>query len=225
VRVLGIDEAGRGCVIGDLVVAGFVTETDDEEALRNAGAADSKSIAPLKREEARRLLGALGQVKLRRIAAPSIDEGNLNTLEEEAIVALVRAFRPDVVRLDALGNPSMLPGLQRRLQARLPRKLQPEWTIEPKADATFAIVGAASIFAKTHRDAALETIRRKWGDLGSGYPSDPKTREWLRRWSSSGAPWPSFVRTRWATVRELAQGSLFGVPPPPPVTVTVPATG
>jgi ribonuclease HII len=209
-------------VIGDLVVAGFVTETDDEQALRTAGAADSKTLAPLKRDEARRLLCALGRVKLRRIAAPSIDEGNLNTLEEDAIVALVCAFRPDVVRLDALGNPAMLPGLRRRLQARLPRKLQPEWTIEPKADATFAIVGAASIFAKTHRDAALETIRRRWGDLGSGYPSDPKTRAWLRRWSDSGAPWPSFVRTRWATVRDLAQGSLFGAAPPL-VTTTVPA--
>jgi ribonuclease HII len=228
VRVLGIDEAGRGCVIGDLVVAGFVTETDDEGVLRTAGAADSKTLAPLKRTEARKLLAALGRVKLRRIAAPTIDEGNLNALEEDAIVELIRAFRPDAVRIDALGHPASIPGLQSRLQDRLPRKLRPQWTIEPKADATFAIVGAASIFAKTHRDAALATIRRRWGDLGSGYPSDPKTRDWLTRWASTGAPWPSFVRTRWATIRELAQGSLFGPPPAPPpaepaATGTVPA--
>jgi ribonuclease HII len=164
VRVLGIDEAGRGCVIGDLVVAGFVTETDDEGALRTAGAADSKTLAPLARTEARKLLAALGRVKLRRIAAPTIDEGNLNALEEDAIVALIRAFRPDAVRIDALGHPATIPGLQSRLQDRLPRKLRPQWTIEPKADATFAIVGAASIFAKTHRDASLATIR----DLAQG---------------------------------------------------------
>jgi ribonuclease HII len=212
VRVLGIDEAGRGCVLGDLVVAGFVTETDDEEALRNAGAADSKTLAPLARQQARTLLRALGTVKLRRIAAPQIDEQNLNRLEEDAIVSLVRTFRPDAVRLDALGNPAMLPALQQRLDARLPRKLRPRWTIEPRADATFAVVGAASIFAKTHRDEALDRIRSRWGDLGSGYPSDPKTRAWLRSWARTGAPWPSFVRTRWATVRALAQGTLFGDP-------------
>lgn len=209
-RVLGIDEAGRGCVIGDLVVAGFVTDTDDEALLRDAGAADSKTLAPVKRQEARRLLSALGQVKLRRIAAPRIDEQNLNTLEEDAIASLVRTFRPDAVWLDALGNPSMSPALLRRLEARLPRTLRPRWTIEPKADATFAVVGAASIFAKTHRDDALDRIKSRWGDLGSGYPSDPKTRDWLSRWAKTGAPWPAFVRTRWATVRALAQGTLFG---------------
>ncbi len=209
-RVLGIDEAGRGCVIGDLVVAGFVTETDDEGLLRNAGAADSKALAPLARRQARDQLSVLGTVKLRRIPAPRIDERNVNALEEEAIVSLVRSFRPDAVRLDALGHPAMLPALQRRLEARLPRTLRPRWTIEPRADATFAVVGAASIFAKTHRDDALDRIRSRWGDLGSGYPSDPKTRDWLRTWAKTGAPWPAFVRTRWATVRALAQGNLFG---------------
>jgi ribonuclease HII len=101
-----------------------------------------------------------------------------------------------------------LPHLQRRLQARLPEDLRPEWTIEPKADATFAVVGAASIFAKTLRDELLDELRA-FGELGSGYPSDPKTRAWLADWSRRGEPWPSFVRTRWATIAELGQQRLF----------------
>ncbi len=208
-RVLGIDEAGRGCVLGDLVIAAFAADDPDEASLRAAGAADSKVLTPAKRLEARQALGLLGRVELRRVDARTIDGANLNALEEAAIVDLITVLRPDVVRLDALGHPATLPRLRMRLQAALPPDLRPEWTIEPKADATFAVVGAASIFAKTLRDELLDEIRGGFGDLGSGYPSDPKTRAWLSGWSKSGAPWPPFVRTRWATITGLAQQSLL----------------
>lgn len=208
-RVMGIDEAGRGCVLGDLVVAAFAAEDDDEEALRAAGAADSKALSARRRVAARERLSALGRVGIRRVTPAEIDAGNLNTLEEDAIVSLITELRPDRVRLDALGHPSTLPALQRRLAARLPPDLSPEWTIAPKADATFAVVGAASIFAKTLRDEALDALREAHGDLGSGYPSDPKTRAWLAAWARTGAPWPAFVRTRWGTVTALTQTSLL----------------
>lgn len=208
-RLLGIDEAGRGCVIGDLVVAAFAVDDPDDGALRAAGAADSKAISHKRRLVARERLTALGEVGVRRVTPSQIDDGNLNTLEEDAIVELIVELRPDHVRLDALGHPATLPALQRRLQARLPSHLRPEWTIEPKADATFAVVGAASIFAKTLRDEALEAIRDGFGDLGSGYPSDPKTRAWLRGWADSGRPWPPFVRTRWSTISALSQQPLL----------------
>ena len=76
-------------------------------------------------------------------------------------------------------------------------------TIEPKADANHAVCGAASIVAKTTRDAALDALRSTWGHLGSGYPSDPVTRAWLLSCATSGAPWPTFVRTRWATLERV----------------------
>jgi ribonuclease HII len=208
-RVLGIDEAGRGCVLGDLVIAGYCPHDPDEAALWAAGAADSKTLTAERRIEARTALAGLGRVEVRRVDARAIDGGNLNRLEEDAIVDIIVALRPDVIRLDALGHPATLPALQRRLQARLPEDLQPEWTIEPKADATFACVGAASIFAKTLRDELLDAIRASFGDLGSGYPNDPRTKAWLRGWSSSGAPWPAFVRTRWQTIENLGQQALF----------------
>jgi ribonuclease HII len=209
-RILGIDEAGRGCVLGPLVVGSYLATDDDELALRQAGAADSKALSAKKRLAAREKLAPLGTARLCEITPAQIDAGNLNTLEEEAIISLVIAARPDVVFVDALGPPSGVHRVRDRLHAAVSREgVRPEWVIEPKADATYAVVGAASIFAKTTRDAHLDAIRERHGDLGSGYPSDPKTRAWITRWSAAGEPWPDFVRTRWGTIAALGQQSLL----------------
>ncbi|MBX2796621.1 MAG: ribonuclease HII [Myxococcales bacterium] len=208
-KILGIDEAGRGCVLGDLVIAGFLVSSPCDDTLRGAGADDSKAMSATKRLEARERLRPLGEVTLHHVTAEQIDQANLNGLEEAAIVQMVTACRPDVVFLDALGHPSTLPALKRRLQAALPEDLEPDWTIEPKADATYPVVGAASIFAKTVRDEALANLALAFGELGSGYPGDPKTKRWLTAWADTGAPWPGFVRTRWATVEALAQRALL----------------
>jgi ribonuclease HII len=206
-RVLGLDEAGRGSVLGPLVVGGFLYEGDGDEALRAAGADDSKALTPARRDRARGALGALGAWDTRVIPADVIDGGNLNTLEEDAFVDLVRAFAPDRVLLDAPVAPAGIPRLRARLVARTGVG---DWVIEPKADATYAIVGAASIFAKTTRDAAMEAIAAEIGvALGSGYPSDPLTRAWLAARVADGAALPAFVRTRWGTIEALRQQALF----------------
>lgn len=204
-RVLGIDEAGRGCVLGPLVVAGFLAEDPDEGAMRAAGAGDSKAMSAKKRAAARLALAPLGTPDVRLVTARQIDDGNLNALEEDVVADLVRTHKPDLVRMDALGPPSAMPRLRARLEEMVGPTHRCEWVIEPKADATWPTVGAASIFAKTSRDAALDALRETYGVLGSGYPSDPKTRAWLEAWNQSGEPWPEFVRTRWGTVRDLAQ--------------------
>jgi ribonuclease HII len=214
-RVLGIDEAGRGCVLGPMVVAGFVAEGLPDDILRIAGAADSKTLTPEKRTAARGRLEPLGRWEARAVPATDIDEENLNALEERIIVDLVDQFDPDVVLCDALGHPRTLEATVTRLRGRL-RRDRARWLMEPKADGTYATVGAASIFAKTTRDAALDELRTAYGPLGSGYPGDPITRAWLEGWQASGRPWPGFVRTRWGTIRALAQVALFAEPPPPP---------
>jgi ribonuclease HII len=75
----------------------------------------------------------------------------------------------------------------------------PSFTIEPKADGNYPICGAASIFAKVHRDAAIAAL----GPVGSGYPSDPTTRAWLSEFLRTETPFPDCVRTRWATIENL----------------------
>lgn len=208
-RVLGIDEAGRGCVLGDLFVGAFWCDDPDDTLLLAAGAADSKALTHPKRVAAAEKLVALGTSALRRVEPTRIDEGNLNELEHDAIVDLILEARPDAVIIDALGPPAALPGLIRRLSARIPADRRPTFTIEPKADAKYPVVGAASIFAKVARDAALDALKPEWGELGSGYPSDPKTKAWLSSRAATRQPWPAFVRTRWSTITAFAQTSLL----------------
>jgi len=208
-RVLGIDEAGRGCVLGDLCVGAFFVEDPDDSVLREAGADDSKRLSKKRRDAAREALSSLGEATVVRISPSEIDQGNLNQLEISAIAGLVRRFKPDRVYMDALGPTKTVPKLIARLQQRVGDGCTPEWIIEPKADHTYPIVGAASIFAKTTRDRALAELDDAHGPLGSGYPSDPKTKAWLRSWAASPHPWPPFVRTRWQTIQDLGQRKLL----------------
>ncbi len=202
-RRLGIDEAGRGCVLGSLVVAGFFVDDVGDSALVEAGAADSKTLSPARRTAARTLLEPLGTAIVKIIPATAIDGGNMDRLEEHAIAEILREARADHVVIDALGAPLSLP-------LRLVRLAQASGYAgpihcAPKADRDHPIVGAASVFAKTTRDALLAALDPHQV-MGSGYPSDPVTRRWLSNMIASGTPWPSFVRTRWGTLR---QGNLW----------------
>ena len=206
-KTLGLDEAGRGCVLGPLVIGGFLAEESDAQALLNAGADDSKRLTHKKRLEIREALRPLGQTLIKEITPAEIDAGNINTLEEEAFAAMIIASQPDHVIIDAPCNPRGIPAFEERLTGRL-RQANcpiPRFTIQPKADANFSICGAASIFAKVHRDAAIEAI----GAVGSGYPSDPVTRRWLSGFIRRGEAFPACVRTRWGTIENLRQQTLF----------------
>lgn len=207
-RILGLDEAGRGCVLGPLVVGGYVMEADDDvdaamQRLRAAGANDSKALSAKRREAARAALAALGQHLLVEVSPAQIDAGNINALEEDAFVRLVADLRPDRVYLDAPVAPRGIPALVARLRQRTGVK---DWIVEPKADATYPVVGAASIYAKTTRDAAIDALGV---EVGSGYPSDPVTRAWLTARIREEGPLPACVRTRWETVELLRQATLF----------------
>lgn len=207
-KCLGIDEAGRGCVLGSLYIGGFISHVSAEADLRRAGAADSKALTHKKRVAARAQLVSWGLADVRAVPATAIDEGNMNKLEEDVIVDLINTHRPDIVRIDALGHPKTLPKVIARLQSRVNHSPR-EWYMETKADSLWAEVGAASIFAKTDRDAALDELRAEFGAIGSGYPSDPATKRWIADWSATGRAWPSWVRTKWGTIRALSQQPLM----------------
>lgn len=204
-RMLGLDEAGRGSVLGPLVVGAFLYEGPDQAPLRAAGADDSKALTAARRARARERLAGLGVGVTVAIPARAIDEGNVNTLEEEAFVALVLRFRPDRVYLDAPVHPRGIPALRARLAARTGVS---DWVVEPKADATWPVVGAASIHAKLDRDAAIAAL----GEVGSGYPSDPVTCRWIAARLAEPPPLPDCVRARWGTLDRLRQGLLFARP-------------
>lgn len=201
VKTLGLDEAGRGCVLGPLVIGGFLVEDAELAQLSGLGAADSKTLTAARREAARARLQAVGVEWVATVEPSAIDAGNMNELEEAVIVRAIRELRPDRVVIDALGHPSTIPRTVERLRAAVGFPVA--IVMEPKADANHSVVGAASLVAKTTRDARLALDTAGVADIGSGYPSDPKTRAWIAAHHQTGQPWPSFVRTRWGTIREL----------------------
>ncbi|HCH62111.1 MAG TPA: ribonuclease HII, partial [Deltaproteobacteria bacterium] len=178
-RTLGLDEAGRGCVLGPMVVGAYCVDSIalPDELLRAAGATDSKKLSAKRRAKAWAQLSDLGEHVQVEISAVQIDAGNLNQLEEAVFVDLIDRFEPEHVYIDAPTHPAGIPNFTRRLVTalRLRGTPIPAFTIEPKADLTYPVVGAASIGAKLLRDARIEAL----GPVGSGYPSDPVTRAWL----------------------------------------------
>ena len=206
-KFLGLDEAGRGCVLGPLVVGAYCYEGDDTSAIANTGATDSKKLTAKKRRKILPLISEIGSPRLIDITPQQIDAGNLNTLEEQAFLNHIVHFAPDVVYIDAPTHPRGIPALRKRMETALAKQLKkvPTLIIEPKADLTYPIVGAASIAAKLHRDDIIESL----GDVGSGYPSDPKTRQWLMGFLDKNEAFPSCVRTRWGTIESLRQQRLL----------------
>lgn len=190
-------------MLGPLVVGAFLLDGVDQMGLRDAGANDSKVLSAKQRAAALERLQSLGQLRTLRVEPVEIDAGNLNELEYRLFLDHVAYFKPDHVYLDAPVHPAGIPKLRERL-VRLSGVER--WTIEPKADGTYPVVGAASIAAKLARDAAIALL----GEVGSGYPSDPVTRDLLSRLLASGDPLPSWVRSRWGTIDNLRQQALFG---------------
>ncbi len=195
-KILGLDEAGRGSVLGPMLVGAFLVDRDRLDELAATGVTDSKRLSKKRREALITPLSAVGEARWIAIEPAAIDAGNLNTLEERAFAELIDWARPDRVIIDAPCNPRGIPAFAARLLARL--GCAPELIIEPKADLNHTPVGAASVFAKVRRDRAVAGL-----GAGSGYPSDPRTRDYLRGFLRRGEPLPACVRTRWATLDEL----------------------
>ena len=206
-RILGLDEAGRGCVLGPLVVGAYCCTAAEETLIIQSGATDSKKLSAKKRALILKKLDGIGSHRLVSITPHQIDNGNINALEEAAFIDHILFYKPDRVYLDAPTHPRGIPALIKRIQAALAPHMDtiPDLVIEPKADLNYPIVGAASIAAKLNRDAHIHAL----GDVGSGYPSDPKTRQWLQGFVDRKEDFPPCVRTRWGTISKLNQPKLF----------------
>lgn len=202
--ILGIDEAGRGSVIGPLVVGGFLVERDRLAEVRAAGARDSKSLSPAQREKVYAALGSVGQHRAIAISPTEIDRfvgrGALNRLEAREFARLVRELAPDAVRVDACDPNAHRFGA---LVGRLAGGNVPV-IARHRADRDDVLVGAASIVAKVERDRRVARLRERLGvDFGSGYPSDPRTIDFLRSEHVLGGTRPAFVRWSWATMQRV----------------------
>lgn len=202
--ILGIDEAGRGPVIGPLVIAGVLACEHQLEELLALGVRDSKTLTRSKRTELAREIEARAQrVSIVSIPAGEL-EANLTRIELEGMAELIRDLGPTAVYLDAPVGPRAIPRFVDALRGLL-EGVSCEIVAENRADARFPVVAAASIMAKVHRDREIEKLRSLYGDLGWGYPSEPKVQSFLRNWYARHGSFPPCVRTRWATVGRIRE--------------------
>lgn len=204
---VGADEAGKGPVLGPMVAAAVRT---DPAALPD-GIDDSKRVSPSRREAIAADLRAsddvdvgLGVISTDRIDDPETDMNSLTVAAQvEAVAAVAR--EGDTVVVDA-GDVSEDRFGRRIREGVADSGVQIEVVSEHGADETHLVVGAASIVAKVERDAKVGELAEEYaeyGPVGSGYPSDPKTREFLKRYVAETGELPACARQSWSTCADL----------------------
>jgi len=200
----------RGSVLGPLVVAGISMRERQVEELRRLGVRDSKRLTPPKREMLDAKLREMGaKTAFVRIQPQEIDETvlrgkryrKLNFLEAKAMAIAITELRPSVAFVDA--SDVSCERFRRQILQELRFKIP--IISEHRADQTYPIVSAASILAKVERDRCIRSISRRWGDIGSGYPSDEKTLTFLNEILSRKDAMPTFIRGSWKTVRRILE--------------------
>jgi ribonuclease HII len=206
--IAGIDEAGRGCVIGPLVVAGLLVKEENLQALANLGVKDSKLLTASKRELlAPEIMRIAEKYVVFRVSPQQIDRAvesqrrlhKLNRLEAETMGQIVTALEPDLTYVDAADVLEKRFG-QHILEASL---FKTQIISEHKADRTYPIVSAASIIAKVERDSDVAKLRVEHGDFGTGYLADPKTKQFLANWLKYNPEYPECVRKSWKPAKEI----------------------
>lgn len=214
--IIGIDEAGRGPLIGDMVVSCVVIHDIHLAKLTEIGVRDSKVLSPKKRERIREI--ALRDLPLSFIAVyvntRRVDSENLNTTTSEAIKKLLHVvstlfWRGEEVEIyvdEVKGVKTSLRAYSRRLFGnRLAR-----FVMEANADSKHPVVSMASIIAKTLRDESITPGKLLFGDYGSGYSTDPKTIQWVRE--NAGLNPPLIVRLKWKNLKHIAPNWYRGSP-------------
>lgn len=206
--VCGVDEAGRGSMIGPLVVAGVSMRQSKLRALSQLGVRDSKKLTPLAREKLYKKITAIADdYTVSKVAPKQVDhfvaKHQLNHLEALHMAKIIKKLRPTVSYVDACDVNAVRFGDRIASLANTGRIKSYH-----HADSTFVIVSAASIIAKVTRDRAIAKLNREY-DLGSGYPSDSKTVEFVRGWFSKHGQIPDFVRKSWSPVRLLTNQILL----------------
>jgi ribonuclease HII len=200
----GVDEAGRGCLLGPLVVAGVSASRRGVARLKELGVKDSKELSPRRREELfPEIVRAAERVHWASVAPEEIDDVVAHGRRLRKLNYLEAVYFARVI--DRLGAQKVTVDASDVIPARFGRDVSSNLRARCKvvalhrADRDFPVVSAASIVAKVERDRQVEQLRQVHGDFGSGYPSDPATRTFFTKWMKRGEPLPPFVRKSWRT--------------------------
>jgi ribonuclease HII len=211
--IVGIDEAGRGPVIGPMVVCGVAVSRRSIKKIEGMGLKDSKLLTPKKRQEFAERIKEVCEYELVVVGPEQIDanDATLNELEVECFSSLIKALKPRIAYLDACDVNAERFGLN--VKKRL--GFEVEVISRHNADRDVPIVSAASILAKVRRDELIKQISEAIGeDVGSGYSHDQVTIEFLKSYYRKNKSMPPFVRMSWKTttavINDCLQSRLTG---------------
>ncbi|MEM5834488.1 MAG: ribonuclease HII [Candidatus Aenigmatarchaeota archaeon] len=205
-------QAGRGALIGPMVICGLVIEKKDEKKLKNLGVKDSKELSPKRREELAKIIEEIAKnLVVLRIPACRINSYmdkkiNLDKIEAMKMAEIINMVDAKVVYIDSLGNTngSKNKRFEKLILEHLTRK-NVKLIVENYADETYPVVSAASIIAKVERDKAIEELKSKVNfDFGVGYSHDHRTIEFLKKVLTEYKERPNFIRWHWDTVESVA---------------------
>ena len=207
VKVLGIDEAGRGPIIGSMFLVGVLANEGVELKFKEIGVKDSKLLTHKKRCLLENKIKDLAlKVKIVRVQPLEIDSAvdggkiNLNWLEAHKQAEIINELKPEKAIIDC-PSPNC-----RKYKAYLKALLidkNVELVVEHKADKNFFIVGAASIIAKCEREKEVAELKKKYGDFGSGYMSDPYCNKFFKEKFEKH---PELFRKSWAPYKDAVNG-------------------
>ncbi|MEM2454680.1 MAG: ribonuclease HII [Candidatus Bathyarchaeia archaeon] len=208
--ICGVDDAGRGPVIGPLVIVGVLVDENGLQELIQMGVKDSKMLSPKRREglaaQILRVAKNYSVIKVQPWEIDNVVEGGkklnrLNRLEARVMARIISELKPDIAYVDA--SDVFPERFRQHILEGLPFEV--DVISEHKADRIYPVVSAASIIAKVERDREIEKLKREYGDFGSGYPADPKTISFLKSWIEKYNSYPSFVRKSWKTAKKISK--------------------
>jgi len=203
--LLGADEAGKGPVIGSMFVAGLVIEEEKLFDLAGFGVKDSKLLAPARRETlARKILGIAADHYILEVKPNVIDElrtvMTMNDIMVKSFSQVLARLHADRAILDAADVDAAR--FARRVKAASQTTM--ELIAEHKADQRHSVVSAASILAKVQRDASMRELEEAMHcKIGSGYPHDQDTLDFLQNWVKENRDLPACARHSWATAERI----------------------
>ncbi len=218
----GVDDAGRGSVLGPLVIAGVSIDETKIPDLKRLGVKDSKLLSPKKRQELYRKIKKISKaVVYEKIQPPAIDHVvfngqrlyRLNYLEAQVMASVLSKLNFDLAYVDCCDTNQKRFGYL--ISDLIAEKSGRKYTVGEKnplfdsiksehhADLNYPVVSAASIIAKVTRDASIKRLHAKHGKFGSGYPSDPETISYLKESFEITNKFPAFTRMSWLTVRRM----------------------
>ena len=205
--ICGIDDAGRGSMVGPLVVAGVIIDKKNVKKLKSIGVQDSKKLSPKTREILyKKIIEIVDDYHVVRISPKTIDQSvfkhKLNHLEAKNMAKVIKKLNPKVAYVDSCDVDYKRFGKEISSLTANSKIIS-----RHHADSRFVVVAAASIIAKVSRDKSIHRLKKNF-DLGSGYPSDKYTVKCVKKLLSSKKQSYSFIRMSWKPVQKIINKNL-----------------